>query len=124
MIKWKCVNTNILMQDNSWINTILADPRNVWTEQYPYTYILKSGVTQKRLATIKVIEYEYKIQFLKILIPYFKKSQKQIYVNFDKKIGEIISFRNTGILSYNFDILPNETYLDCLKRMQQTVKFE
>jgi len=93
-----------------------------WSETHPYTYVLKSGEVQNRLATIKVEESEWRRRWL-MWIPLFNQVIRSIDVEFDGEVGEGTGSWEGGTIGCGYDLKPNETPHQCLKRMEQERKF-
>lgn len=93
-----------------------------WSETHPYTYVLKSGEVQNRLATIKVEEREWRRRWL-MWIPLFNQVIRSIDVEFDGEVGERTGSWKGGTIGCGYDLKPNETPHQCLKRMEQERKF-
>jgi hypothetical protein len=83
-------------------------------ETYPYKYVLKSGEIQNRNATIWVERRIYHYKWLKFL----RKTFTSLYIVFDDEVGERSGSWKGGVVGCNYDILPNETPYECLKRME------
>lgn len=93
-----------------------------WSETHPYTYVLKSGEVQNRLATIKVKEMEWRRRWL-MWTPFFNQVIRSIDVEFDGEVGEGTGSWKGGTIGCGYDLKPNETPYECLKRMEQERKF-
>lgn len=87
-------------------------------EVYPYTYTLRSGEVQQRTATIQV---ETRL-WTRYWLPWrmFKKS---INIEFSDEVGERSGSWKGGCIGCSYDMLPNETPLDTLRRMELERKF-
>jgi hypothetical protein len=115
----------------------------IWIETYPYTYTLKSGEIQHRNAEIKVEEMEWRWRALK-WFPLINKKRKCIDVNFSYggalerfvllekngfktpksekvtgEVGERTGEWKGGTLGCGYEMLPNETPLETLRRMEK-----
>lgn len=93
-----------------------------WSETHPYTYVLKSGEVQNRLATIKVVEREWRRKWL-MWTPLFNQVIRSVDVEFDGEVGEGTGSWKGGTIGCGYDLKPNETPYECLKRMEQERKF-
>ena len=116
---------------------------NALKEEHTYIYKLKSGEIQQRIATIKVEEREWRWRAFKWL-PYPRMIRKTISVEFsyggpierevilEKKncplklkdkytgeVGERTGGWKGGTLGCGYDMLPNETPLQTLRRMEK-----
>lgn len=94
----------------------------LWEQTYPYIYILNSGEVQNRLATIKVVEREWRRRWLPFT-SLFNQVIRSIDVTFDKEVGERTGSWKGGTVGCGWDLKPNETPYQCLKRMEQERKF-
>lgn len=118
------VRTSYLLKDGSWVHETghrrLGDPErnyDLWQETYPYTYILNSGEIQERKATVTVVEREWRPRWFK-WTGLGKFIRRVIEIEFDDEVGERSGSWKGGTLGCSYDILPNETPLDCLRRME------
>jgi hypothetical protein len=94
----------------------------LFEETHPYIYILKSGKIQERLATIKVQEMEWRMNWFKWL-SFTKKVRKTIDVTFNDEVGERSGSWKGGTIGCSYEMLPNETPYECLKRMEKERNF-
>lgn len=88
-------------------------------ETHPYTYILKNGEVQERQATIFI---ERRTWFRKFWLPH-QMSGTCIAVSFDDEVGERSGSWKGGTTGCGYDLLPDETSLECLRRMEANRKF-
>lgn len=129
------VRTSVLKKDGTWEHDSILPrlsnirrTKNFWDrerwkdifkyETYPYTYTLKDGTVQNRMATIKTEEREWRMIWLKWL-PWFAKISRTIAVEFDGEVGERTGSWKGGTIGCGYDLLPNETPLECLRRMEK-----
>ena len=127
------IRTSCLKKDGEWahettknINMDFWD-KNKWKnilfeEEHPYKYVCKDGTIQNRIATINVIEREWRWKWFKWL-KYTKFVRKVIDINFDKEVGERSGSWKGGCTGCSYDMLPNETPHQTLKRMEKERKF-
>lgn len=94
----------------------------LWSETYPYTYKLNSGEIQERQATVKVVEREWRRKWLPFTT-LFNQVVRNIDITFDKEVGERTGSWKGGTVGCGWDLKPNETPYQCLKRMEQERKF-
>ena len=92
---------------------VLTEP-----ETHPYTYTLRSGEVQHRLATIKVDTRKWTRYWLP-----FKCISKSIDIEFNDEVGERSGSWKGGCMGCSYEMLPNETPLQTLRRMEQERKF-
>lgn len=127
------VRTSYLRSDNTWENETKGNSKNfwkdeewkdiLWKEVYPYTYTLKNGTSQNRQATVKVVEREWRWRSLKwTKITAMKR--RVIDVEFDGEIGEKTGSYKGGCIGCSYDLLPNETPLESLRRMESERVFK
>ncbi|MFA5153320.1 MAG: hypothetical protein WC554_12220 [Clostridia bacterium] len=93
----------------------------LWTETYPYTYTLKNGKVQNVLATVQVEEREWRPRWFK-WTSLFKSTYKTINVNFSAEVGEETGSWKGGTVGCGYEMLPNETPEDTLRRMEKERK--
>ncbi|MGV8131874.1 MAG: hypothetical protein ACP5N7_07280 [Candidatus Pacearchaeota archaeon] len=129
--RYEWVRTSALRKDNSWEHETKGNNKSfykdewngiLWSETYPYTYILKSGEIQNRQATVKVEEREWRMKFLK-WVSLFNKTRKTIDVQFNDEVGEKTGSWKGGVTGCGYELLENENPLDCLRRMEKKRKF-
>ena len=96
---------------------ILSQP-----ETHDYTYVLRNGTVQNRKATIQTEEREWRWKLFFIL-PLPKKVRRSIDINFDDEVGERTGSWKGGTLGCGYELLPTESPLQCLRRMEKERKF-
>ena len=130
MRKW--VRTSALRQDGFWEHETKNNTKNFWDNKwksilwhktYPYTYVLKSGVVQKRQATVKVEEREWRMNWFTWL-PFNRRIQRTIDVEFNDEVGERTGSWKGGTLGCGYLLRPDETPLKCLRRMEKERVFD
>jgi len=128
-LEW--VRTSALKKDGSWEHETKGNHKGfwrdsfqdiLWSETYPYQYTLKSGEVQNIQATVKVEEREWRRRALQWL-PIFNKVSRDIDVRFSGEVGEETGSWKGGTIGCGYELLPNETPLDCLRRMEKERKF-
>lgn len=92
---------------------ILGEP-----EQHPYRYVLRSGEVQERIASIKPERRLWTRPWL----PH-KRESRYINIDFNDEVGERSGSWKGGVMGCSFDMLPNETPADALRRMEAERKF-
>lgn len=124
--------TSVLLKDGSWETEKKGDKKNFyedewkqrqWSEQYEYTYTLRSGEVQKLPTTIYVEEREWRRQGW-MWCSLFNSVNKKIDVDFTEEVGEGRGSWKGGVLGCGYSIKKGETPLECLKRMEQERKFD
>ena len=126
------VRTSYLKKDNTWENEYKGNRKDyydkekwkdvLFEETYPYVYTLKNGQVQEREATIRVDEREWRMRWFKWL-SFTKKVIKTIDVEFNDEVGERSGSWKGGTIGCSYEMLPNETPYECLKRMEKERKF-
>lgn len=94
----------------------------LFSETHDYTYMLNSGHIQKRMATIKVEEREWRMRWL-MWTNFRNKKRRVIDVDFSDEVGERSGSYKGGTLGCSYEMLKNETPLECLRRMERERKF-
>lgn len=129
--RWQWVRTSNLRKDGAWEHETKGNSKDfykdkwkgiIWNEIHPYTYVLKNGTVQNRNATIKVAEREWRLHWLKWL-PIIKKISKVIEIDFDGEVGERTGSWKGGTVGCSYPLLPHETPLECLRKMEKERKF-
>lgn len=92
---------------------------NKWKETHPYIDNYDQSIVN---ATISVQEREWRPLWF-TWTSLFSKVKKTIEVDFDKEVGKEKGSYKGGVLGCGYDLLLNETPLQCLKRMEQERKF-
>lgn len=125
------VRTSALRADGCWEHDTKKTPKSfyqdiwkgiLWEETHPYTYTLRSGKVQNRMAIIKVEEREWRMRWLK-WVPIFRRISKDIKVDFNDEVGERSGSWKGGTVGCGYEMIGNETPLECLKRMQNEREF-
>lgn len=130
--QWQWVRTSSLRADGKWEHeTKKVGDKSfwkdewkgiLWSEAYPYTYVLKNGEIQERIATVKVEEREWRWKGFKWL-GFPNMVRKTIAVEFNDEVGERRGSWKGGTIGCGYDLLPDETPLQCLRRMERERKF-
>lgn len=84
------------------------------TETHPYTYTLKNGTVQNRKATIS----QEKRRWHRKWFAFLKREIVTIDVEFDGEVGESTGSWKGGTIGCGYDMLPGESMLDTLRRME------
>lgn len=96
-----------------------AEPDGRHVEQHPYIYNLRSGEVQERIATV----YKERRNYHRKWLPFWKKTFTEISVQFNGEVGEKSGSWKGGCVGCGYSIEPNETMLECLRRMESQRKF-
>jgi hypothetical protein len=128
---WSFVSHSVLQEDGTWTTDYYRDTPKMKTddirahaqyEKHPYTYTPRYGATHTVQAAITTEKYEWRMKWLR-RIPIFRKIRRCIDVNFEREIGEDVGSWKGGVIGCGYDMLPNETALDTLRRMERERKF-
>jgi len=120
--------TSILLKDGSWEHEYKGDKKyfykKEWKEKqaswkYDYTDSYDNSIIP---TTIYVEEREWRPKWLK-WTKMFAIVNKTIDVDFSKEVGKRKGSWKGGTIGCSYTMLPNETPLDCLKRMEKERKF-
>ena len=124
--------TSYFMSDGEWeheykerkIHDVHSEEFNKrkFRQKESYTYVLNSGEVQKRIATVTVDEREWRRKWL-MWSNLFNRIRTTIGVEFNDEVGERSGSWKGGTLGCGYEILPNETPLMCLRRMEKERKF-
>lgn len=124
--------TSILLKDGTWEHELKGDRKEFyneewkkkqWSEDYIYTYTLKSVEVQKVNTTIYVEEREWRPRWFK-WTNLFSRVNKTIDVDFSQEVGEGKGSWKGGTVGCGYTINKNETPLQCLKRMESERRFD
>lgn len=91
------------------------------SEKYPYTYRLKNGEIQNRIATVHVTRMTWKMRWWPLL--HFKKVSTSINISFDGEVGEKTGSWKGGCTGCGYEMIGSETPLETLRRMESERKF-
>lgn len=89
---------------------------------YDYEYQRKNGEIQQRKAAVHVDRMEWRARWWPI-IP-IKKISTSIWVDFNEEIGEEVGTWKGGTTGCGYSMLPGETPLMTLRRMERERKFQ
>ena len=153
---WDWVRTSHLKKDETWEHETRGNRKDfyekkwdeiLWKESYPYTYVLKNGEIQNRIATVKVSEREWRLKWFK-WSPHPSMKRKTIDIEFsyagpldrnvlvekenykveNKKVtgevGERTGSYKGGTLGCSYKMLKGETPLQSLRRMEIERNFD
>lgn len=124
------MRTSVKRWDGGWENETKGNRKDfykdiwkevLWSQEYPFTYTLKSGEVQNRIATVRVEEREWRWHWFRWL-PLTKKIKRTIDVHFNDEVGEETGSWKGGTIGCGYELLENETPLDCLRRMEKEIK--
>jgi hypothetical protein len=117
----------ILSKDGGWVKVGAKGCPDSWdfrqdgalTETHKYTYTLKSGKVQEVDATCTVEQRVWHRKWL----PFLKLKHKCIDISFSNEVGERSGSWKGGVTGTSYEMLPNETIEQCLRRMEHERKF-
>lgn len=89
---------------------------------HDFTYTLKSGEVQHRKATVSRDRMEWRWRWL-MWLPWPRKIRTCIWVDFDGEVGERTGSWKGGATGCGYDMEPEETPLQTLRRMERERKF-
>ncbi|UCW44077.1 hypothetical protein [Vibrio phage vB_VpaS_SD15] len=117
---WRFGSHQVMHRDGHWIDGDKAYKNSeVEKETYDYTYVLACGEVQHRKATC----YRERRQWHRKWLPFLKKRRTEISISFDGEVGEGTGSWKGGTVGCGWDMLPNETIEQCLRRMEKERKF-
>lgn len=85
----------------------------------PYRYTLKSGKVQDRTATVSIERRTWGRKWF----PALKLIKTTIDVKFSDEVGERTGSWKGGCIGCGYDMLPGESAIECLRRMERDRKF-
>lgn len=98
------------------------EPDGRWEATYPYRYTLKDGTVQERTAKCHVERREWRQKWLK-WCPWFALKRQSLDVEFNDEVGERTGSWKGGCIGCGWDMLPNESPEQTLRRMEAERKF-
>ena len=116
-VKWEVMQPDgkFVLKDRSYD----GDPKDGrWVADYVYRYTLRNGEVQVCAATIKAERFTSTRPWLP-----WKRVQDSIDINFDKGVGERVDTWKGGVYGCGYDMLPGESALMTLRRMELERKF-
>lgn len=127
---WKHVRRSWLNKDGSLHHNESRRPGRAVVERapeetketHPYTYVLKNGKVQHVTATIHGEEREWRWRAFTWL-PYPRKVQRTINVDFSDEVGERSGSWKGGTVGCGYEWLPGESLEFALRRMELERKF-
>jgi hypothetical protein len=111
--------TKYQMPNGEWIEGDWKTKDKAYQETHNYTYILNNGTVQNRKATCCIETMQWHRKWF----PWIKKTRKTIYVNFDEEVGERAGSWKGGAVGCSYEMLPNETIEQTLRRMEKERRF-
>lgn len=131
--QWDWVRTSNLRKDGTWEHETKENKKDfwkkdewakvLWSETYQYTYKLKSGKFQTRLATVQVNEREWRLLGAK-WSPWPRKICNTIDIDFNDEIGERTGSWKGGCTGCSYEMRHGELPEQALRRMEAERKFK
>lgn len=123
---WVRVSQEVRRADGSWVPYVGIwergkEPDGRHVETHSYRYMLQSGEVQERTATIYVERERRKLKLLRLLP--FARTTHYIEVQFSDEVGERSGSWKGGTIGCAYEMRPDETPRECLKRMERDRKF-
>lgn len=125
--EWKHTGHDVRRSDGTWAPYVgcwerdkTPDGREEFT--YPYRYVLNNGTVQERTATIFVDRRKWRPLCLR-WTSLFERVETCIDVKFSEEVGERSGSWKGGCIGCGYELRPNETPLQCLRRMEAERKF-
>lgn len=132
--RWVQVSHDVLRPDGDWVPFVGSweekqdhrpegkEPDGRHVEVHPYKYMLKSGEVQERTATVSA---ERRVRRLKWLrwTSLFQRVTHAIEVEFSDEVGERTGSWKGGCIGCGWELKPDETIRECLKRMEGERRF-
>jgi hypothetical protein len=115
------------LPDGSWADIMarfLSDEARSepYTEAHPYTYVLRSGKVQDRVATISKRRHVLTWRAFRA-IGWPRWIKESIDIQFDHEVGERSGSWKGGCIGCGYDLRPGETMEQALRRMEAERKF-
>lgn len=104
----------------SWEQGKEPDEREEFT--FPYHYLLRNWTVQERIATVFVERQSWRPRWF-TWTSLFEKSRQSIDVHFSDEVGERTGSWKGGCIGCGWEMLPNETPQQTLRRMESERKF-
>lgn len=110
------------MPNGTWVD-VFDREAEAYSEVHSYTYVLKSGKVQTRKATVSKRRHVLCRRAFKAL-RWPRWNKESIDIRFDDEVGERSGSWKGGCIGCGYDLLPGETMLDALRRMEQERVFK
>ena len=112
----------VLRPDGTWVKCVASydkgEPDGRLVQHFPYSYTLKSGVVQERIATVFTDRRQWRQRWLK-WCPLFAKKRQTIEVEFNDEVGERSGSWKGGCIGCGYDMKRGETAEQTLRRMER-----
>lgn len=114
---WKDVRSTYEDENGEWVRRL-----NPVSETHPFTYVLRSGKVQKVNATI-TRERWIKGRHILSRLGWPSRTRYDIDIDFDGEVGERAGSWKGGTVGCSHEMLPGETPLETLRRMEREREF-
>jgi len=105
--------------NGNWIDGGWENRDNAYIEEHPYTYTLKSGEIQERVANCCVERRQWHRKWF----PFLKMVRTTIDIQFNDEVGERSGSWKGGCVGCGWELLEGETIDQGLKRMEKEREF-
>jgi len=122
------VRTSILLKDGTWEHETKGNKKDFFNDEWKskqasWTYDYTDNYDMDIIpTTIYVDEREWRPKWL-TWTKLFAKTRRTIDIHFSKEVGKRKGSWKGGCTGCGYELLKNETPLDCLKRMEKERKF-
>lgn len=127
---WRHLSHDVRRADGSWVPFVGSwevrqdgrdgkEPDGRQTQTFPYRYVTRRGQIQDVDATIHVERRRWKLRYLPIY-----RVRHCIDVAFSEEVGDERGSWKGGTVGCGYDLRPDETARECLKRMERERKFD
>lgn len=123
------VRTSILLKDDTWEHEVPGNRKDFFNQEWKdkqasWTYDYTDSYDGEVIPiTIYVEEREWRPKWLR-WTSLFAKVSRSIDIHFSKECGKRKGSWKGGTLGCGYSLLPNETPIDCLKRMEKHRTFK
>lgn len=126
---WQHIQTQHLSKTAGWVTrqpvtlgVPYLDPAedpDAWVEKLPFTYVLKSGKVQHRVATVTARRAEHRWKISKALgLKWPRQISTSIDITFDDEVGERSGSWKGGTIGCSWSWREGQTFRDALMDMQ------
>lgn len=119
---WHTLRYEQQMPDGSWQKVGWESRDQAHTEQYGYTYVLRSGAAQERIATVSKRRHVICYRAFKAL-GWPRWIKESIDIEFSDEVGERSGSWKGGCIGCSYDLRPGESMKQALARMEAERKF-
>lgn len=120
---WHTLRYEQQLPDGSWQKAEWESRDNAYKEQYGYTYILRSGKVQERIATVSRRRHVICHRAFKAL-GWPRWIKESIDIEFNEEVGERSGSWKGGCIGCSYDLRPGESMKQALARMEAERRFK